>query len=115
MDNILEVLMLVLFGCSWPVNIRKAWIGRTAKSTSVFFYILVLIGYLCGLGSKYIKYQNGNPAPIYVTIIYVINAIMVTIGILIWIRNSILDARAEARRRKEAPAAPPPPPPPPQS
>ena len=112
MDNVLEVLMMVIFGCSWPVNLHKAWVAKTAKGTSVFFYILVVIGYLCGLGSKYIKYQNGNPAPLYVTIIYLINTIMVTLAIFVWVRNSILDASAESRRRKEAAAAPPPPPPP---
>lgn len=31
--GVLEMLMVVCFGISWPINISKAWNARTAKET----------------------------------------------------------------------------------
>lgn len=95
MDNIFEVLMVVCFGISWPLNIVKAWRARTRKGSSVLFYSFILVGYLFGLGSKYIKLCNGVDTPAYVWFFYILNAVMVSIGILIYFRNGIYDARAK--------------------
>ena len=40
-----EILMLVLFGCSWPFNIIKSWRSRTARGKSIGFEVIVLVGY----------------------------------------------------------------------
>ena len=29
--DLLETLMILCFGLSWPISIRKSWISRTAK------------------------------------------------------------------------------------
>ena len=92
MADIFEVVMLICFGLSWPINIRKAWTGRTAKGTSVFFYAAILIGYLAGLLSKGLKAGAGISTPWYVWFFYVLNACMVSVGILIYFRNRKLDA-----------------------
>ena len=34
--NLLEALMILCFGLSWPISIRKSWISRTAKGKSLF-------------------------------------------------------------------------------
>ncbi len=91
MADIFEVIMLICFGLSWPINIRKAWIGRTAKGTSVVFYFFILIGYIAGLISKAIKMNAGISTPWYVWFFYVLNSLMVTCGILIWFRNKRFD------------------------
>ena len=93
MADIFEVIMLICFGLSWPINIRKAWYGRTAKGTSVVFYCFILIGYLFGLASKAIKTGAGIATPWYVWFFYVLNSLMVFCGILIWLRNRRLDAQ----------------------
>lgn len=94
MENLFEVLMVVCFGLSWPLNIRKAWYARTAKGTSVLFYFFIWIGYLFGIASKVIKLQNGLSTPGYVWFFYILNTIMVTIGILIYCRNRLLDKKS---------------------
>ena len=33
MENVLEMLMVVCFGISWPLNIRKLIKSKTAKGT----------------------------------------------------------------------------------
>ena len=49
MPQIIETIMLVCFGLSWPFNITKSLRARTAKGKSVMFEIVIIIGYLCGL------------------------------------------------------------------
>ncbi|MCI6955813.1 MAG: hypothetical protein SPI15_01255 [Candidatus Faecousia sp.] len=41
MADVLEILMLVCFGASWPLNILKSWRARTAKGKSILFNILI--------------------------------------------------------------------------
>ena len=52
MTDLLEALMILCFGLSWPISIRKSWISRTAKGKSLFFEIFLLIGYACGITKK---------------------------------------------------------------
>ena len=55
LSEILEILMVVSFGASWPINGRKAFKARTAKGTSPLFLCLILFGYVCGIASKFIN------------------------------------------------------------
>ena len=91
MENLLEMLMVVCFGLSWPLNIRKAWNARSTKGISLPFYFLIWIGYIFGLASKYIKMQHGGMTPGYVWFFYVLNTLMVTAGIVIYFRNKALE------------------------
>jgi len=95
MADILELLMIVCFGVSWPINIRKAWKARTAKGSSVQFYFLILAGYLFGIAGKAIKLSHGIATPGYVWFFYILNSVIVTAGILVWFRNRRLDKNAE--------------------
>jgi hypothetical protein len=90
MAQILEMLMLVLFGLSWPFNIAKSLKSRTAKGKSILFEVLVIVGYSCGLAGKFI---GGNVT--YVVIFYFIDLAMVFTDALLTLRNMRLD-RAKA-------------------
>ena len=97
---IMETIMLICFGCSWPINIIKAWKARTAKSTSVLFYTCILVGYIAGFLSK-IAIIMESAAPWYETVqwyvmfFYILNSVMVTGGILIYFRNKSIDKAKE--------------------
>ena len=47
-----EILMLISFGFSWPMNVIKSIKSRTAKGKSLWFLVLILFGYVCGIISK---------------------------------------------------------------
>ena len=47
--DLLEALMILCFGVSWPISIRKSWVSRTAKGKSLFFEVFLLIGYIFGI------------------------------------------------------------------
>ena len=44
--SILETIMLVCFGLSWPLNVVKAYRARTAKGMSLPFILLIISGYI---------------------------------------------------------------------
>lgn len=91
MADLFELLMIVCFGVSWPLNIYKAWKARTTKGSSIQFYCLILAGYLFGITSKIIKLTRGIPTPGYVWFFYILNSLIVTAGIVVWFRNRRLD------------------------
>lgn len=86
MVEVLEALMVILFGVSWPINIIKIYKARTSKNYSVVFYYLIDIGYIFGITSKLLA---GKVT--YVLFFYIINFIMVTLSIIIYYRNLKLD------------------------
>lgn len=97
MSEILEAAMVICFGMSWPLNIYKLQKSKTAKGTSVMFYLFILIGYIFGLISKGIKAAGGIPTPGYIWFVYSLNAVMVSIGVLLYFRNRKLDKQAASR------------------
>ena len=83
--------MIVLFGLSWPINIRKLLKSRTAKGTSVTFYCFIALGYVFGIAAKFVKLDQGVTTPFYVWFFYFLNLFMVCFGIIIYFRNRKLD------------------------
>ena len=87
MANILEMIMLICFGASWPINLSKAWKARTAKGTSLPFFLLIEFGYICGILAKIISHNIT-----YVLIFYFINVFVVGLNIAVYFRNRKFDS-----------------------
>ena len=90
MSEILEIAMVVSFGCSWPLNVMKSYKARTTRGKSLGFLLLIFFGYICGIASKLM-------APSfkwYVLFFYVLNFIMVGADLVIYYRNYQLDKQA---------------------
>lgn len=85
--EILEILMVVCFGCSWPMNVRKSYLARTTKGKSLGFLIMICVGYVCGIASKVI----GGSFKWYVMFFYVLNLCMVLLDVAMYARNYRLD------------------------
>ena len=83
---ILETIMLVCFGFSWPMNLIKAYKARTAKSTSLPFVLLIIMGYIAGISAKIIL-GNIN----YVLVAYLLNLAIVSLNLIVYFRNVALD------------------------
>ena len=97
MGQLFEVLMLVCFGISWPFNISKSWKSRTARGKSVLFEICIIVGYCCGIAGKF---ATGNVT--YVVAVYLLDVTMVTIDLILTLRNKALDAMADRKAEKAA-------------
>ena len=88
MASILETTMLVCFGLSWPVNLMKAYRARTTKGTSLFFIVLITLGYAAGIASKLVGGKLN-----YVFAVYLFNFVMVIGNLIVYFRNRRLDSR----------------------
>lgn len=86
MAAVLEAIMLICFGLSWPINAVKAFKARTAAGTSWLFLGLITLGYFAGIAAKYIG-NNVN----WVLIVYYINLAALAANWLIFFRNKKLD------------------------
>ena len=97
----MEMLMVICFGISWPINIVKAWKARSTKGISLLFYTFILLGYLFALVGKLVLISYYAPAPWYETVhwyvmfFYVLNTLMVATGVGIYFRNRSLEKQVE--------------------
>ena len=97
MAEILEIIMIVSFGISWPMNVIKSYRARTTKGKSLWFMLLILFGYVAGIASKFVnaEYMANIENKWYVLFFYVLNFIMVSIDLGMYIRNYRLDKKRE--------------------
>ena len=93
-----EILMLISFGFSWPLNAIKSYRARTTKGKSLPFLCLIIFGYICGITGKLL---NPNGYAWYVMFFYVLNITMVTIDFALYFRNLHLDRLAEKEKKAE--------------
>ena len=91
MSEIFEILMIVSFGASWPLNLMKAYRARTAKGTSLPFLLLIFFGYICGIVAK----LTAESYKWYVLFFYVLNLIMLALNLLVYWKNYKLDKEKE--------------------
>ncbi len=96
MAEILEVIMIVSFGASWPLNVIKSYKARTTKGKSLAFLLLIFFGYIAGITSKLVSdaYMAQIGQKWYVLFFYVLNFIMVGADLLMYARNAKLDKAA---------------------
>ena len=50
--ELLEAMMIISFGISWPLSIIRSYRSRSTKGKSIFFSFFILFGYLCGISAK---------------------------------------------------------------
>ena len=100
MSEILEVIMILSFGASWPLNVIKSYKARTTKGKSLGFLCLIFFGYIAGIASKLMNetYMMSFSSKWYVLFFYVLNLLMVGTDLCIYIRNYKLDKKKETEK-----------------
>ena len=98
MSELLEIVMLLCFGASWPMNVMKSYRARTAKGKSLAFLCLIEIGYVAGVASKLLNpaYMASFSEKWYVLFFYILNFTMVGADLGLYFRNRRLDREREA-------------------
>ena len=99
MAEILEIIMVVSFGASWPLNVMKSYKARTAKGKSLSFLCLIFFGYIAGIASKLMNeaYMAEFSEKWYVLFFYVLNHVMVGTDLVLYFRNKALDKKGESQ------------------
>ena len=100
-SHLLEALMILCFGLSWPLSIYKSWTSRTAKGKSLYFEVFIWIGYIFGTANKFISYMN-NPDKDWIFFLawafYFLNIAEITVDMVLYFRNVKLDKKREAEK-----------------
>lgn len=101
--QLFEAIMIILFGLSWPISIRKSWKSRTAKGKSLFFEVFLAIGYVFGISKFFINYSvlseaGEKPSGLFYLawVFFFINFISIMTDILLYFRNIKLDKARDA-------------------
>ncbi len=90
--GIYEIIMLVCFGAAWPLSIYRSWVTGSTRGKSLFFLIVILIGYLAGIGHKLLENYDR------VIFLYILNCIMVSIDIAVFLLNRHRPGRRQEER-----------------
>ena len=95
MAELFEIIMIVSFGASWPMNVLKSYRARTAKGKSIAFLCLIFFGYIAGIISKFLNdaYIASFGQKWYVLFFYFLNLFMVGIDLILYFRNKKLDRK----------------------
>ena len=86
MSELLEAVMLVCFGFSWPLNVYRNIKSHTAKGMSIAFILLIMIGYVAGITAKIVCHNFS-----YVLAVYIINFAIVSVNVFVYFHNRKLD------------------------
>ncbi|AKL97785.1 hypothetical protein [Endomicrobium proavitum] len=79
--SIFEIIMLLCFAFAWPFSIRKSFVSKSNAGKSVWFLIIVLVGYVAGITHKLIyNYDN-------VIFLYCFNFALVFTDAVLYVRN----------------------------
>ena len=66
-----EAIMLICFGCAWPLSIYKTWKTKSTRGKSLIFLTVILIGYISGILFEVLGELNN------VIYLYILNTTMV--------------------------------------
>ncbi len=100
--QVLEAVMLICFGLSWPLNAYKNYKAGTAAGTSWQFILLITAGYVAGIVAKF-----AGDTINWVLAVYFLNLFCIAINWGVYFRNRKLDkARlATAQATSELPSS----------
>ena len=90
MAQLLEAIMMICFGLSWPMALVKNIRAKSAKGMSLPFILLIISGYVAGTIAKIIS-DNIT----YVLIVYLLNLTIVTMNLMVYFYNRRLDRKNE--------------------
>ena len=102
LTNGLEALMVLCFGLSWPISVRKSFVSRTNKGKSLLFEVFIWVGYVFGITRKVLLWQMADGAALGFmfwlgAFFYVFNLLAISVDMLLYLRNARLDKKRDAQ------------------
>ena len=98
--KVLEAIMIILFGISWPFNLFKSIKTRSAKGKSILFLVLIDLGYIAGITSKFFSETFVWSTDWWIFMIYCINLSFVSADLVMYFVNMSKDRRIETEQIK---------------
>ncbi len=82
MVAILESIMLICFGVSWPISVYKSWKSKSTRGKSLIFMLAIIVGYAAGIAGKILGGQLN-----YVLALYILNVTFVGVDLALYFVN----------------------------
>lgn len=95
MSEILEAIMLLCFGFSWPMSLVRNIKAKSAKNMSLGFILLIIAGYLAGISAKLYMHNYS-----YVLLVYAFNLIVVGANLVVYFVNCSYDRQSTVQSKK---------------
>jgi len=80
--DIFEIIMLVCFGAAWPFSIYKLLRTKKSGGKSIYFLMVILVGYTAGIFFEYFGERNA------VIFLYLFNTFVVLMDLILTIKYS---------------------------
>ena len=96
--KILEAVMIVLFGISWPFNLLKSIKSKSSKGKSLLFLVLIDIGYIAGITSKFVSETFVWANDWWIFMVYVINFAFVSLDLAVYFINKSKESKLEKKQ-----------------
>lgn len=87
-SDIMEAVMIISFGVSWPFNVAKSLKTKSTKGKSIIFLSLITFGYIVGVTMKLIDPTFDWSTRWWIFACYVFNLIMVSWDLILYFINS---------------------------
>ena len=84
--SILESIMILCFGLSWPMSIARSLKSKSTKGKSLLFMCFITFGYICGISAKLLEHKYNLAFWFYIP-----NIVMVTTDICLYFRNKRIE------------------------
>ncbi len=88
--EVFETIMILCFGVSWPMSIKRSYTSRSTKGKSLMFMCCIAFGYVCGIISKLMTHTYNLAFWFYFP-----NIIMVCTDIALYFRNKKIEEAEE--------------------
>ncbi len=89
--SLLEAVMLICWGMSWPVSIIKALRTKIVLGKSPLFTLLIAIGYICAISHKVLYSRD------YLIVLYLFNLAMILTDLCLYVRYTPRRLKAGSR------------------
>ena len=93
MTQVLECVMLICFGLSWPISVYKSIVSRSTQGKSVVFIVAIILGYIAGITAKIISGTLN-----YVLALYIFNLAVVSVDLVIYFVNRHRERKADLKQ-----------------
>ena len=93
--SILESVMILCFGISWPMSIARSIKSRSTKGKSLMFMCFIAFGYVCGITAKLLQHSYNLAFWFYIP-----NIIMVSTDIGLYFRNRAIENKLDSGSSK---------------
>lgn len=76
--SIFELLFFVLVACAWPISMLRMLRNKSTKGKSVLFSGILLLGYVFGIGHKFVYDLD------WVVAVYFLNVLLIAADTIIY-------------------------------